>query len=322
VGGSFTNIGSYVRNHIAALDTSSGLATGWNPSADNDVLALASNGGVLYAGGLFTTVGQPRNHLAALDPATGLTFAWNPNADGPVYAIAANGNTVYAGGDFTHMGGQLRNRIAAVNAASGSPTTWDPNANGFTVRTLALSEGVVYVGGRFWTIGGEDRIGLAALDATTGAPTPWNPNPSVNMDVFGIPWPGANAFAFSGGTIYVAGNFWRMGGQPQSGLAAVTTATVDVPLAAGATSLALTATAPNPVLSMARIRFTIPASDVVTLKVYDLVGRQVASLRDQVPKSAGTHQVVIDAHDWPTGCYYFLLAAGGMTATRKIVVLH
>jgi hypothetical protein len=213
------------RDHIAALDASSGVATGWNPSANNDVKTLLLSGGLLYAGGLFTSVGQPRNHLAAFDPATGLTTAWNPNVDGPVYALAVNGNTGYLGGEFFHIGGQMRSRIGAVDAASGSVTAWDPIGNGFTVRALAPSGGLVYVGGAFWNIGGEYRVGLAALDATTGTATPWNPNPTGNMSNIdgGYPWPSIHAFAISGGTLYAVGSFW----QPRSGLVAMPSSTVD-----------------------------------------------------------------------------------------------
>jgi len=71
-GGSFTAIGGVERNHIAALDASTGLATSWNPNASDFVNTLAVSGGIVYAGGTFTAIGGvERNHIAALDPSTG-----------------------------------------------------------------------------------------------------------------------------------------------------------------------------------------------------------------------------------------------------------
>ena len=57
VGGSFTFIGGIVRNHIAALDVTTGEATAWNPNADREVLALAISGSTVYAGGEFDSIG-------------------------------------------------------------------------------------------------------------------------------------------------------------------------------------------------------------------------------------------------------------------------
>ena len=66
-GGYFTSIGGQSRSYIAALSTSTGLATSWNPIASAHVEALAMGSSVVYAGGAFMTIGgQPRSRLAAL----------------------------------------------------------------------------------------------------------------------------------------------------------------------------------------------------------------------------------------------------------------
>ena len=93
-------------NRIAALDGTTGLATGWDPGANFTVLALGVSGDRVYAGGDFTSIGgQPRNRLAALDTATGLATAWDPNPSSSVFALAASGDRVYVGGAFTTIGG-------------------------------------------------------------------------------------------------------------------------------------------------------------------------------------------------------------------------
>ena len=207
IGGEFTQlqppVGPAVTRHfLAALDATTGAPTSWAPEPNNYVRALAVSNGVVYAGGLFTSVGgQTRNRIAALDPSTGAATSWDPNANNTVYTLALGGSTTYCGGLFTSIGGQSRNRIAALDVASGAATAWDPSASS-SVRVLMPIGNTVYVGGHFLQIGGQSRNYLAALDATTGAATAWDPSPSLDV----------TALAVSGNTIYAGGGFYRIGG--------------------------------------------------------------------------------------------------------------
>ncbi len=56
-GGAFTFCGGQTRNRIAMLDGTTGLATAWNPNANNIVTAIVVDGSTIYAGGLFTSIG-------------------------------------------------------------------------------------------------------------------------------------------------------------------------------------------------------------------------------------------------------------------------
>jgi hypothetical protein len=232
-GGNFSSIGGVVRNNIAALDASTGEAAVWNPSAGGYVYRLALSGSTVYAGGNFSSIGGVvRNNIAALDARTGRATAWNPNASARVSTLALSGSTVYAGGYFTSIGGQPRDQIAALDAQTGRATAWDANANppftsycfehcppDFGVLALALSGSTVYAGGYFTSIGGQVRNQIAALDARTGDATAWNPSAGgpttyeVSRDV--------DAFALSGSTVYVGGQFTSIGGQPRNNLAAL-----------------------------------------------------------------------------------------------------
>src|SRR5262249_39097233 len=108
----------------------------------------------------------------------------------------------------------------------------------------------------------------------------------------------------------------------QLNLAALTSATVGVGPEQQAHSLALSPTVPSPVRARARIRFTLPSDDLVTLKVYDLAGRQVASLLDRKAVSAGVHDVEVDTRDWRPGCYFYRLVTRGGSRTQRTVVLR
>ena len=90
-GGYFTSIGGQNRSEIAALDATSGLATGWDPNAGgtsyHEVHTLAVSGSTVYVGGEFSTVGgQARDNLAALDASSGLATAWDPGVGDPAHA--------------------------------------------------------------------------------------------------------------------------------------------------------------------------------------------------------------------------------------------
>lgn len=218
--GFFSEIGGQPRNRIAALDATTGEATGWNPSAEGpqcSVSALVVSGSTIYVGGTFTAIGgQVRSSIAALDAVSGLATEWNPEVAGTVYAMAASGSTVYVGGDFIVSGGQPRNNIAALDATTGAATSWNPDANDL-VQRLAVSDGIVYAAGWFTKIGGLWRFSLAALDATSGTSTAWN----AGSDGY------VTALDVASTTVYVGGEFTEIGGQPRSGVAALDPATAD-----------------------------------------------------------------------------------------------
>ncbi len=118
IGGNFTAVGGVARNKIARIQPDGTLDASWNPDVGGTgnwyVTALALDGGILYVGGYFSSVGgESRNNLAAIDTATGLPTPWNPGVDGSVYAIAAGSGKVFVGGGFTTIGGQARSNFAS-----------------------------------------------------------------------------------------------------------------------------------------------------------------------------------------------------------------
>jgi hypothetical protein len=58
----------------------------------------------------------------------------------------------------------------------------------------------------------------------------------------------------------------------------------------------------------------------VSLKIYDALGREVATLVNEV-KDAGSYTAQFDGTDLSGGVYFARLASGGETRTRKLVLL-
>lgn len=78
---------------------------------------------------------------------------------------------------------------------------------------------------------------------------------------------------------------------------------------------------PNPFYPSTVIRFQLPVNSVVTLKVFDVNGREVARLIDGV-MNAGKHHVTFAPRDLAGGIYFYKITAGRFTQTRKVVFVH
>lgn len=220
VGGSFSQAGGGVANHVAKWNGStwSSLGTGNGPtngvSAGNgnrvSALAIASNGDV-YVGGSFAQAGG----VGCANMARWNGTTWSalgsgiPNGSSSyVLAVAiGSGGEVYAGGQFTQAGG-----ITAFNIARWNGSTWSAltaggvNGTNSAVNALATAgNGDVYAGGRFSSAGGvaANKIarwrGSAWSSLSTGAAN------GLNADVV--------ALAVSGtGEVYAGGGFTQAGG--------------------------------------------------------------------------------------------------------------
>jgi hypothetical protein len=86
-------------------------------------------------------------------------------------------------------------------------------------------------------------------------------------------------------------------------------------------SFSLSQNYPNPFNPSTTVSYIIPHSSFVTLKVFDLLGREIATLvSDKL--NAGTHTTRWDATGSPSGVYFFRLVAGEFTQTKKMVLVR
>ena len=190
------------RSNLMAYTLSTGVMTGWAPSANGQVrvMALSPNGQRLYVGGDFTTInGVATGHLAAFDTATGaLVTSFAARTDATVRALAATDATVYAGGGFSTADGVARSRLAAFAAGSGAVLGWNPGAD-VTVFALTMnpSLSLVIVGGAFDQLAGTAATGLGALDPTSGARVYWAATDSISAYGQDNNGPGTGAAIYS-----------------------------------------------------------------------------------------------------------------------------
>ena len=77
---------------------------------------------------------------------------------------------------------------------------------------------------------------------------------------------------------------------------------------------------PNPFNPTTRIKYEIPKTSFVTIKVYDVLGKQVATLVNE-EKIAGNYEVDFDARRLSSGIYFYNLQTGSFVETKKMILL-
>ena len=77
---------------------------------------------------------------------------------------------------------------------------------------------------------------------------------------------------------------------------------------------------PNPFNPVATIQYALPSDGQVVLKVYDMLGRAVATLVDG-RQAAGTHEVTFEASHLPSGTYLYRLEAAGQIKSGHLLLL-
>ncbi|HSD62184.1 MAG TPA: T9SS type A sorting domain-containing protein [Ignavibacteriaceae bacterium] len=85
-------------------------------------------------------------------------------------------------------------------------------------------------------------------------------------------------------------------------------------------NFALNQNYPNPFNPTTNIEFNVGQTSQVTLKVYDILGKETASLLNEY-KNAGTYTVEFNASNLPSGIYICTLTAGNFTASKKLLLL-
>ncbi len=210
LGGSFTAVrpagaapgsSGVARQHLAAVNATTGALRPWNPGADKEVYALTASpdGSTVYAGGLFGVVGgQARKRAAAISASTGAVTAFRADTDLKVLRIVASASRVYLGGTFTAVNGISRSRLAAVSLTGAVDPAFATGADD-RVRGLALSaDGAsLWVGGDFTALGGQPGTAHLGKLSLSGA--------SVQPFATPPPWP-VHIILPSGSVIFVGGD--------------------------------------------------------------------------------------------------------------------
>ncbi len=208
-GGLSTEAGDAVINGIGRWDGTIWNAVGGGVSGNftgnngQRVLALATDGAYLYAGGIFTNAGG--NYASGVACWDGSSWAaMDSGVDWIVNALAVdNANYVYVGGSFTNAGGVYSKGLAVWVYGS-----WNNLGNvegtNATVSALAYDgNAFIYAGGTFYTAGGVAATNIACFN---NGDFTWHPVGA------GLTGGSVYALANGNGMLYAGGSFTNAGG--------------------------------------------------------------------------------------------------------------
>ena len=219
--------------------------------------------------------------------------SWDSVAPWSGESIIVVGNRIIAGSE------------AVVFISTDDGTSWVPsNGTGWSVRTLfAIPDG----NQNAKLLDGEQE-GRVWLSTDLGMN--WMPM-SNGMDNYTT----VNSFAIIGEQLYAGcnGSIWTIP------LADITTS-VNLQKNPAARHFSLGQNYPNPFNPTTTISFSIPSQQFVSLKIYDMLGREVTTLvSTELPQ--GYHSVQWNAENIPSGAYFYRLDAGTLKEVRSLVLL-
>jgi hypothetical protein len=311
-GGNFTSAGGEILNPQDALYIAKFNGTQWLPvggGTDGKVTDMVIYNGELVVSGYFATAGSvSANYIAKWN---GVNWsALGSGTDGKVTALSVHNGELYAGGLFQHAGG-----VSASNIAKWNGQSWSAVGSGIygdQIYTLASLNSELYAGGNF--------------SAGSG-----------NAASYIMRWDGSQWKAVGSGTdgyvlyllpfdskLIVGGSFSTAGGLSANNIASISFAT-DIDDKINAPEIfSLFQNYPNPFNPGTSIQYVIGSRQFVSLKVYDVLGTEVAVLVNE-EKPAGNYKAnfstIGGASQLSSGIYFYKLTAGSFTETKKMLLL-
>ena len=83
------------------------------------------------------------------------------------------------------------------------------------------------------------------------------------------------------------------------------------------TEFSLAQNYPNPFNPSTTIKYAVPQTSNINIKVYDMTGQEVASLVNEM-KEAGTYEIKFDARNLASGIYIYRMIADNFTSVREL----
>lgn len=287
--------------------------------------ALAVSGSTIYAG---------TNEATYKTLNGGANWSMLTSQIDSVHAIAASGSTIYLG---TYSG---------LYASTNSGLSFVARNNGLSnlnINALAISGTNAFVGvGTPASIGGiylSTNYGYNWTSVNNGIPT--------NQQVYVITISGTNIFASTSTGIYLStnnGTNWTNKTQNMNNIGGIHMISIQnnyifVGTANGlwrrlysdiisgienipetVTNYSLSQNFPNPFNPSTKISYSIPKSELVTLKVYDILGKEVSTLLNEV-HSPGTYSLDFNSKALTSGIYLYKLQAGNYIQTRRMLLI-
>ncbi|HVO75548.1 MAG TPA: T9SS type A sorting domain-containing protein [Ignavibacteriaceae bacterium] len=270
---------------------------------------------------------QDSSRIYKIDHSTG-EFIWEKNINDSLYQIniltnacVDNQNNIIAAGYNSYFNSDVQIKKLSPSGE----VLWMKNYNSpDNLSDLPLGILIDKNDDVYASVGSEDSLGgypyTSVLKLSKDGDKEWEyffNVPNYEQSYFSPFFIDDSLNLYLGGSIYnsiSASNIFIMKLLQKSG-----TAVKDPPVVSG--SYSLQQNYPNPFNPTTNFGFRIANFGFVSLKLFDIVGREVATLVNE-EKSPGYYKVEFDGSRLASGVYFCRLQAGGFTDTKKIILLR
>ncbi len=243
-----------------------------------------------------------------------------------VNSLAVIGNNLFAGtGHGVYLSTNNGTSWKKVNNGLTGITVYSLAAKGTEIFAGTFGQGVFRSNdnGGHWTHTSliKDVTSMITVDTNLFVGT-WSQGVYwlVNMDSswvqVGLPGNYVTSFASLNGNLYAAtinNSVWK---RPVSEMTVITGIKKETP-----SDFSLYQNYPNPFNPTTSIEYSLDKRQFVSLKVYDILGREVAVLINE-EKPAGSYEVKFDASGLSSGVYLYRISAGKNSVTRKMILMR
>jgi photosystem II stability/assembly factor-like uncharacterized protein len=217
----------------------------------------------------------------------------------PAYTFAANGKKLFAG---TYKG---------IYASTNMGMSWSHISNQFQyVRELIVNKNNIYAS----TDNGFNPSGIF-ISSDNGNSWTIIDDTTYKYPVSGIYAPEINALIVNDKYLFIGTKGKGVWKYPIENLVSVQEKNSKQP-----NEYKLSQNYPNPFNPSTTITYSLPKRSFVTLKIYDLLGRELTTLVNE-EKPGGTYKVTWNAQNIPSSVYFYKITAGGYSKVNKMILL-
>lgn len=323
VGGNFLFFNGDTKNRVARLNIDGSLDTSFDIGNTNFMalinnriraLAMQSDGRIIV-GGEFSN-----GNIARLNTNGSLDNSFNSGTgtNNSIRTISIqNDDKIIIGGWFTLFNGTPENRIARLNSDGSLDATFETGnpitLQSYQVRATAIqSDGKIFMAGTIYTYMETLINNFARLNSDGSLDTSFDLEAGVvgNINTISIQ---------NDGRIIIGGRFNSYYGSEIWNLARIDTISSTVGFQSFPKKTKRLNIFPNPFTTESILSLNISENHHVSLRIYDIQGKEVAVLADQ-RLSPGKHQFVFQGSNLNSGIYIYQLRVSGNIETGKLVL--
>jgi hypothetical protein len=196
---------------------------------------------------------------------------------------------------------KLNKTLPGLLSTTNSGTSWTAITNPYATSSIS---GIVGASTTWWVVQQGTGISISTNDGST-----WSTAYTAPAGVYYH-----MTKSRSGATIWAVRNDGGISryGQPYTGINPISTVTPK--------DYNLGQNYPNPFNPVTKINFAIPKSGLVTIKVYDVLGKEISTLVNE-QKIAGTYAVDFNASNFSSGIYFYKISVNGFNEVKKMTLI-